>query len=235
MQLARIEQLLVGTAVPFTRPGSHSAIAKQPTAGPVAVGSEGLADDEQGDRRVHGGIYKALHHYPFEHYHHWRAQLGHSPLLERPGAFGENISTTGLGEADLCLGDVLRCGNVLLQVAQTRQPCWKLNDRFGVQDMSLRVQRSGLCGWYYQVLEPGELQVGQALLLEQRAYPRWPLTRVMDVLYRRPLERADLLELAELPLVPNWRTLVERRLQNNAVEDWSKRLDGLANVEQPAG
>ena len=57
----------------------------------------------------------------------------------------------------------------------------------------------------------------------------------MDVLYRRPLERADLLELAELPLVPNWRTLVERRLQNNAVEDWSKRLDGLANVEQPAG
>lgn len=57
----------------------------------------------------------------------------------------------------------------------------------------------------------------------------------MDVLYRRPLERADLLELAELPLVPNWRTLVERRLQNNAVEDWSKRLDGLANAEQPAG
>jgi len=217
MQLARIEQLLVGRAVPFTRPGSHSAIAKQPTAGPVAVGSEGLAGDEQGDRRVHGGVYKALHHYPFEHYHHWRAQLGHSPLL------------------DLCLGDVLRCGNVLLQVAQTRQPCWKLNDRFGVKDMSLRVQRSGLCGWYYQVLEPGELQVGQALLLEQRAYPRWPLTRVMDVLYRRPLERADLLELAELPLVPNWRTLVERRLQNNAVEDWSKRLDGLANAEQPAG
>ena len=135
MQLARIEQLLVGTAVPFTRPGSHSAIAKQPTAGPVAVDSEGLAGDEQGDRRVHGGVYKALHHYPFEHYHHWRAQLGHSPLLERPGAFGENISTTGLGEADLCLGDVLRCGDVLLQVAQTRQPCWKLNDRFGVQDM----------------------------------------------------------------------------------------------------
>ena len=88
--------------MPFTRPGSHSAIAKQPTAGPVAVGSEGLAGDEQGDRRVHGGVYKALHHYPFEHYHHWRAQLGHSPLLERPGAFGENISTTGLGEADLC-------------------------------------------------------------------------------------------------------------------------------------
>ena len=229
MQLARIEQLLVGKSVPFTRPGSHSAIAKQPVQGPLAVGSDGLAGDEQGDRRVHGGVHKAVHHYPFEHYRRWRELLGDLPLLERPGAFGENISTSGLSEADLCLGDVLRCGDVLLQVVQTRQPCWKLNDRFGVADMARRVQHSGLCGWYYQVLEPGELQAGQALLLEQRAFPRWPLTRVMEVLYRRPLERAELLELAELPLVPNWRTLIERRLQSNTVEDWSKRLDGLAN------
>ena len=150
------------------------------------------------------------------------------------GAFGENISTTGLGEADLCWATCCAVAAMLLQVAQTRQPCWKLNDRFGVQDMSLRVRRSGLCGWYYSAR--ARRAAGRpALLLEQRAYPRWPLTRVMDVLYRRPLERADLLELAELPLVPNWRTLVERRLQNNAVEDWSKRLDGTANPEQPAG
>jgi len=230
MQLARIEQLLIGKAVAFTRPGSRSAIAKQPVEGAVAVGVEGLEGDEQGDRRVHGGPYKALHHYPFEHYRNWRDQLGDSPLLQQPGAFGENISTRGLVEADLCLGDLLRCGDVLLQVAQTRQPCWKLNDRFSVADMSLRVQQSGMTGWYYQVLEPGQLQVGQALVLEQRPFPRWPLTRVMDVLYRRTLERDALVELAELPLVPNWRTLVERRLQANAVEDWNKRLYGATDT-----
>ena len=80
------------------------------------------------------------------------------PLLEQPGAFGENISTRGLREADLCLGDVLRCGDVLLEVTQTRQPCWKLNDRFGTPDMALQVQRSGFTGWYYRVLEPGTLE-----------------------------------------------------------------------------
>lgn len=226
MQLARIEHLLVGKAVPYTRPGSHSAIAKLPVVGPLAVGVEGLTGDEQGDRRVHGGIHKAVHHYPYEHYRRWIEQLGRLPVLEQPGAFGENISTRGLSEADLCLGDVLRCGDVLLQVAQSRQPCWKLNDRFGVADMALRVQQSGMTGWYYQVLEPGELQAGQSLMLEQRPYPRWSLTRVMDVLYRHTLDHAALRELAELPLVPNWRKLVERRLEVNAVEDWSKRLYG---------
>ena len=108
MQLARIEQLLIGKAVAFTRPGSRSAIAKQPVEGAVAVGVEGLEGDEQGDRRVHGGPYKALHHYPFEHYRNWRDQLGDSPLLQQSGPFGENIRTRGLVEADLCLGDLLR-------------------------------------------------------------------------------------------------------------------------------
>ena len=226
MQLARIDLLLTGKAVPFTRPGSHSAIAKQPLAGPVQVGAEGLAGDEQGDRRVHGGIHKAVHHYPYEHYLRWREQLGALSLLERPGAFGENISTQGLSEAQLCLGDVLRCGDVLLEVTQTRQPCWKLNDRFAIPDMALRVQRSGMTGWYYRVLEPGTLQAGQFLTLEHRPFPRWPLSRVLEVLYQRTLDQAALLELGELPLVPNWQKLVERRLSQNSVEDWNKRLYG---------
>lgn len=230
MHLARIEQLLIGKAVPFSRPGSRSAIAKQPVARAVAVGVEGLSGDEQGDRRVHSGLYKAVHHYPYEHYQRWIEQLGRLPVLAQPGAFGENISTRGLSEADLCLGDVLRCGDVLLQVAQSRQPCWKLNDRFGVADMALRVQQSGMTGWYYQVLEPGELQAGQSLMLEQRPYPRWSLTRVMDVLYRHTLDHTALQELAELPLVPNWRKLVERRLALNAVEDWNKRLYGAPDA-----
>jgi MOSC domain-containing protein YiiM len=227
MQLARIEQLLVGKAVPYTRPGTHSAIAKQAVAGPVPLGPEGLEGDEQGDRKVHGGVDKALHHYPYEHYRQWIERLGPSALLARPGAFGENISTRGLGEADLCLGDVLRCGEALLEVAQTRQPCWKLNDRFGIPDMALQVQQSGMTGWYYRVLEPGCLEAGRMLVLEHRPHPRWPLTRVLEVLYRRTLDQAALHELSELPLVPSWRKLVERRLGQRSVEDWNKRLYGI--------
>ncbi|MCQ4242347.1 MOSC domain-containing protein [Stutzerimonas stutzeri] len=226
MQLARINRLLAGKAVPYTRPGSHSAIAKQPLEGPVQVGPEGLEGDEQGDRKVHGGLYKAVHHYPYEHYRRWQEQLGALLLLEQPGAFGENISTCGLSEADLCLGDVLRCGETLLEVVQTRQPCWKLNDRFGIPDMALRVQQTGMTGWYYRVLEPGELEAGQMLNLEHRPFPRWPLSRVLEVLYQRTLDQTALLELSELPLVPSWQKLVERRLNQHSVEDWSKRLYG---------
>lgn len=230
MQLARIEQLLIGKAVAFTRPGSRSAIAKQPVEGAVAVGVEGLEGDEQGDRRVHGGPYKALHHYPFEHYRNWRDQLGDSPLLQQPGAFGENISTRGLVEADLC---TRRDMSATLKRSLSFQHGWRVwatcSNTSPQRSRSPR-QQSGMTGWYYQVLEPGQLQVGQALVLEQRPFPRWPLTRVMDVLYRRTLERDALVELAELPLVPNWRTLVERRLQANAVEDWNKRLYGATDV-----
>lgn len=227
MKLARIEHLLVGTAAPFTRPGSQSAIGKQPVAGPLYADSQGLQGDEQGDRKVHGGIHKALHHYPYDHYRRWSEQIGPRALLGQPGAFGENISTLGLTEADLCLGDVLRCGNVMLEVVQTRQPCWKLNDRFDVPDMSLRMQDSGTTGWYYRVLEPGYLEAGQPLLLEHRPFPRWPLPRVIDLLYRHPLDQAALRELRGLPLVPNWRDLVEKRLELGVVEDWNKRLYGV--------
>lgn len=226
MKLARIEQVLTGKAVPYTRPGSFSAIAKQPVAGPVQVDVEGLQGDEQGDPKVHGGVNKAVHHYAYEHYARWRQQLGELPLLEQPGAFGENISTRGLSEADLCLGDILRCGDARLEIVQTRQPCWKLNDRFGVADMALRVQQSGMTGWYYRVLEPGTLEAGQMLTLEHRPFPRWSLTRVLEVLYQRTLDHTALQELSELPLVPSWRKLVDRRLQQGTVEDWSKRLYG---------
>src|SRR5690606_10795759 len=131
----RIDALLTGIAVPYTRPGSRSAIAKTPRSGPVRIGELGLDGDEQGDRRVHGGVDKAVHHYPFEHYARWRAELGPLPVLAAPGAFGENLSSAGLDESNVCLGDRYALGSVVLEVSQGRQPCWKLNDRFGVRDM----------------------------------------------------------------------------------------------------
>ena len=87
----RVDALLAGKARPYTRPGSMSAIDKQPLAGTVRIGELGIAGDEQGDTRVHGGPDKAVHHYPFEHYATWRAELGGLPALASPGAFGENI------------------------------------------------------------------------------------------------------------------------------------------------
>jgi MOSC domain-containing protein YiiM len=226
---------LVGRAVPYTRPGSCSAIAKEAVTGPVRVGREGMDGDEQGDRRVHGGPDKALHLYALEHYADWRRDFAgadaHPPaaalaLLGTPGAFGENLGTRGLTESQVCLGDRLRVGSALLEVSQARQPCWKLNDRFGVPDMARRVQQTMRSGWYCRVIEDGTLRAGDAIVLLERPWPAWPLTRLMELLYRRTLDRALLREAQALPLVPSWQRLVARRLAEGTVEDWNGRLDG---------
>ena len=224
--LVHVDALLAGVARPYTRPGSMSAINKRPLDGTVRIGTLGIEGDEQGDRRVHGGPDKAVHHYPFEHYAAWRSELGPLAVLESPGAFGENISTRGLTEAGVCLGDRFELGTALLEVSQGRQPCWKLNDRFGVPRMARRVQDSGRTGWYYRVLRPGEARAGDALRLVAREHPDWPLLRLTRLLAGRVLDPAELGTALELPLVPSWRRLVERRLASRRVEDWGKRIDG---------
>jgi MOSC domain-containing protein YiiM len=219
-------QLLTGNALPYTRPGSRSGIAKQPRTGKLWIGFTGLEGDEQGDLRVHGGPDKALHHYPFEHYAAWREDLGALPLLQAPGAFGENISTQAFTEAEVCLGDRYTLGDAVLEVSQNRQPCWKLNDRFGIPDMARRVQDTGRSGWYYRVLQPGHAQAGDALALLERPYPGWPLQRLGALMYQRVLSPALLEPALALPLVPSHRKLFERRLQQGLVEDWDNRLHG---------
>lgn len=224
--IGRVGSVLRGRAVPYTRPGTRSAIAKGPVAGPVFVSAEGLAGDEQGDRQAHGGPDKAVHHYAFEHYRLWREELGDLPVLAGPGAFGENLSTSGVTEAGICLGDRLRIGSVVLEVSQSRQPCWKLNDRFGRRDMARRVQERGRTGWYYRVIEAGELRAGDAITLLSRPHPEWTLQRLIDALYCRTLDTDTLRGMLDLPLTPSWQRLVSGRLARRTVEDWGPRLDG---------
>jgi MOSC domain-containing protein YiiM len=226
MQGFSVIELRVGKARPFGPRGRPSAIDKAPVPGPVLAGPLGLAGDEQGDPRHHGGPDKALHAYPAAHYPLWRAEIPDRADRFRPGGFGENLVVGGVTEADICLGDRFRLGGALLEVSQSRQPCWKLNLRFDRPDMARRVQETGRSGWYFRVLEPGPIRAGDAGTLETRPEPRWPLTRVADLLYRDRLNRADLAAFAALPgLPPGWRRLAETRLASGRTEDWSARID----------
>ena len=228
-QLTRIDSVATGVARDFTRPGSRSAIDKRMVTRPLRICAEGLEGDEQGDRRVHGGPDKAIHHYPRDHYAAWQAEIGPHALLEAAGAFGENLSSLGLTEADVCLGDRLALGSAVVEVSQLRQPCWKLSDRFGLRDMARRVQDSGRTGWYYRVLQPGQLAAGDALTLLERPHPQWTLSRVQQVLYAREVDAEAITAVLQLPLVPSWRALFERRLQRREVESWGARLHGAVD------
>ncbi|MCJ2142534.1 MOSC domain-containing protein [Methylobacterium sp. E-066] len=223
-----IDAVLAGPSAPLGTTGSFSAIVKAPLDGPIAVGPNGLEGDEQADRRHHGGPEKAVHHYAFDHYTGWRQDLpdAEPALLARPGAFGENLSTAGLTETDICVGDLWRAGSVLLQVSQARQPCWKLNHRFGAADMARRVQASGRTGWYYRVVEPGVIAAGDRLRMIERPHPAWPLARLLRAFYVDRLDRDALAGIAELDaLSPSWRALARRRLERGVVEDWAARLE----------
>jgi MOSC domain-containing protein YiiM len=220
-------QALAGSVAPLGEDGRMSAIDKRPVPGPFYVSPMGLAGDAQADLKHHGGAEKALHHYPFDHYAIWAEEIGDGPLLQRAGAFGENLSTVGWTETNICVGDVIRFGGALLQVSQGRQPCWKLNRRFGRKDMALRVQSSGRAGWYYRVLEAGVAEAEDFLRLIDRPRPEWTLQRLSRLLYRDTGDRDGLAGMVALTeLAQGWRDLARRRLSSGEIENWTKRLYG---------
>jgi MOSC domain-containing protein YiiM len=173
--------LLAGKVRPLAR-GEGSAIVKSPLAGPVRIGFLGLEGDEQADLSVHGGPDKALHHYPADHYAYWATKAVDHPLLNAPGAFGENISTWGLLESDVCIGDRFRLGTALIEISQGRQPCWKQGARMEWSTLPAIMVRERRSGWYYRVIEEGVAEVGDSVELVDRPLPNWSVSRVFGLL-----------------------------------------------------
>lgn len=221
-----VSEVRVGRVQPLGLRAVPSGIRKDRVAGPIAATACGLDGDAQGDRRNHGGPDKAVHAYSSAHFPGWAADLPDlAPQFQR-GAFGENLVVEGAAEADICLGDRWRLGGVLLEVSQARQPCWRLNLRFERPDMARRVQATGRTGWYFRVVEPGEIAPGQTARLIARPHPEWSLDRVWRLLYRDRLDRAALAAFAALPELPErWRKMAEARLANGRTEDWTRRLE----------
>jgi MOSC domain-containing protein YiiM len=226
--VSTIVAVFVGKAQPFGPKGVPSAIAKQAVAS-AYVSPAGVEGDEHGDPLRHGGPDKAVHHYPREHYDYWRSAGVTSALLDVPGSFGENVTTVGMTEANVCVGDVYRTGpgGPVLRVTQSRQPCWKLGERFTFPKLAADAQRASRTGWHYGVVENGVLRTGNAFELIERPHPDWPLARLLDVLYLHPDDRAQLAEAAELRyLAPKLRDLARHRLETSSVESWETRLSG---------
>ncbi|MBW4553929.1 MAG: MOSC domain-containing protein [Aphanocapsa sp. GSE-SYN-MK-11-07L] len=138
-----------------------TGIFKQPVAGRVMMRSLNLDGDQQADLTVHGGIEKAIYAYPKEHYPYWQQELPNQALPW--GAFGENLTIEGLLETTVNIGDRLRIGTAEVMVTQPRFPCFKLNLKFGRDDMVKRFLNSQLSGIYFSVVQEGEVGAGDAI------------------------------------------------------------------------
>ena len=214
MILSQIDMLLIGGPKPFRADGEMSAMAREAVDGPVMLRKLGFEGDQVADPSVHGGVDKAVHFYPAEHYPKWIAHFAAEgfvhPLLDNAGAFGENISASGLTEDKVRIGDRFRVGQALVEVAQGRQPCWKIDHHFGVQGLTGAVIKTGRCGGYFRVIEEGQVAPGDRIEQVRQADHDWTVERVFKLLigggHRGEGAKAELKALAALEtLAESWR------------------------------
>lgn len=224
---AQVTALFVGKVEERWPGKAPSAIGKKSTAAPLRLEETGFVEDAQADLSVHGGPEKALHHYAADHLEHWRGMFPAQAGFFNPGCFGENISTLGLTEETLCLGDILTLGTATVEICQGRQPCWKLSAHTGFKQMAALFQKSGRTGWYYRVSEPGIVQAGDDIRLCHRPHGDWPLSRLISARFDRSLDPAEAAILAELPaLSMSWREAFARKTTRDYRENTDARLKG---------
>jgi MOSC domain-containing protein YiiM len=166
--VARVISLNVGLprTVNFHGQAVTTGIFKEPVKGRIKLRRLNLDGDKQADPTVHGGPDKALYAYPAEHYDYWKKRL---PNIKLPwGMFGENLTTEGLLEDQVNIGDVFRVGSSDVVATQPRMPCYKLGVKFGRMDIIRQFMSSKLTGIYFRVLREGEVGAGDAIELISR-------------------------------------------------------------------
>jgi len=192
-----------------------TGIYKCPVHRRVKVGKLNLEGDGQADLSVHGGPNKAVYAYPSEHYAYWQREL---PGIEMPwGMFGENLTLESLLENDAHIGDRFRMGTAVLMVTQPRLPCYKLGIRFGRDDMPDRFLSSRRTGFYFAVVNEGELGEGDTFQPIHRDANRVSVSDVLRLCYGDGHQNAQLIEraLKVEALSSGWRKRVLKRVQES--------------------
>lgn len=156
-----------------------TSINRKPVDGPLELTLLGFVGDRVSNDEVHGGPDKAVCCYCHEHYAHWSGVLGRT--LEIP-SFGENLTTEGMPETDVCIGDVFRVGTAEVQVSQPRLPCSKLAGKLAEPRIIKWIFENQFSGFYFRILKPGTTKMGEAFA--RLSHPHPDLTIAQMVRYR---------------------------------------------------
>lgn len=203
-----------------------SAIAKVQVDGELMLTDLGLTGDEQAETKIHGGPDRALCHYPREHYQHWRQAFPEQAELFVAPAFGENLSTLGLTEENVCIGDIFQWGEALIQVTQPRSPCFKLNFHFDISDMASQMQEAGKTGWLCSVIAPGLVSADAPLILASRVSDV-SVREAIAIAWHMPFDDSQYHRLLSAAgLSKSWTRTMQKRRLSGKIEDNSRRLWG---------
>ena len=198
----KVLSVQVGSLQEMLRSGKkiRTGIFKQKTEGPIKVTRLGLEGDDQGNKKLHGGVYKAICVYPSEHYDHWKAELGNPGLSF--GDFGENLTTAGLMEGDIYLGDRLRIGSAEIVVTQPREPCITLNARLDTKDLSALIRKSGRSGFYFSVVKEGIIKNGDSIEYVNRDENRVTVSDFNQIINGEPEIMDIILRASKIDTLP---------------------------------
>jgi len=181
-----------------------TGIYKEPIEGRVMLRHLNLDGDRQADLKAHGGKYKAVYVYTYEHYAFWEQELGRDAF--EFGHFGENFTVEGMIEDVVHIGDQFRIGEALLEVTQPRVPCFKLGHKMGSQKFVKQFLHSLRSGFYLRVLEEGEVGARDSIERVAIGSPKMTVREVNYALYfdSHNVEQAEL-ALKIKALSPGWK------------------------------
>ncbi len=192
-----------------------TGIFKQAIADRVRVGSTNIEGDGQADLTVHGGVDLAVYAYPHEHYAYWEQELGRHDF--QPGQFGENLTTRGLLEDDVRIGDVLAIGSARFEVTQPRVPCFKLALRMAAPEIVKLFLRSQRTGFYLRVLQEGEIGAGDTIARVATDPLQMTVREVFQVSYAEGAGPAVIQRAMAMPApARNWREMLAKQLAASA-------------------
>jgi len=188
-----------------------TGIFKAPVSGRVRLRATNLDGDRQADLSVHGGPNKAVYGYPSEHYEYWRAELPGQALDW--GAFGENFTTEGLLETHTSIGDRYRVGSAVIMVRTPRLPCFKLAAKFQRDDLIQRFLRSGRSGFYFSVVEEGEIGAGDDFEFVGGETPGITIAEMLRLYASSSPDLESLQRAVQVKLLPeSWRERFQARI-----------------------
>ncbi|NKB66213.1 MAG: MOSC domain-containing protein [Candidatus Latescibacteria bacterium] len=219
----KILSVNVGQPRTITHNGQETTtgIFKSPVAGPIPIRGHNLDGDGQADLDSHGGPNKAVYAYPHEHYAHWAQTIRRTDLSF--GQFGENLTVTGLLEDQIHIGDTYRFGTALLQVAQPRMPCFKLGLRMEMKKFPQIFMHSGRTGFYWRVVEEGQIQAGDPIKPVQTNASQFTVRRIWEMGFVEPGEPEEMRRALTLTsLGREWRQPLARHLLALGLGDQEK-------------
>ena len=191
----------------------YTGIFKEPISGAVMLRENNIDGDGQGDLKVHGGTYKAIYGYPFEHYSHWQQVLNRDDLTY--GQFGENLTVSGMLEEEIHIGDVFQIGShVKLEITQPRVPCFKLGYKMGQPEFPRQFLESGRVGFYFRVIAEGEITAGDAISRIEISSEQMSVKEILNLRYFDTNNHEKINKARKLTaLSPSWKKDFIRILQ----------------------